>query len=274
MLILILAIIGLAMGSFVNALVWRLHEQTKTKRSEAKNLSILRGRSMCVHCHHELAAKDLVPVLSWLQLRGKCRYCRKPISAQYPLVELATMAVFVLSYVWWPLNLADHSARLLLITWLVSSVGLMALLVYDFKWLILPNRLVYPTLAAALAGRLGYILCFSGRPIHHLGQLVLSVAAASGIFWLLFEVSNGRWIGFGDVRLGLVLGCLLASPSLSILMIFLASVLGLLAFLIGTFGSNRSFSQKIPYGPFLIIGTWLAIVFGQSLINWYTHLLS
>src|SRR5580700_9634934 len=114
MIIVVLAVLGLCLGSFVNALVWRLHEQsnpkqkTKNKKQKAKQLSanelsILRGRSMCPDCHHQLAAKDLVPVISWLDLRGKCRYCHRPISIQYPLVELATAGLFVFSYFFWPL---------------------------------------------------------------------------------------------------------------------------------------------------------------------------
>ncbi len=106
----VVAVLGVIFGSFVNALVWRLHEReelraqltelSSRKRFSVKRLnalssrlqalSVWRGRSMCPHCDHELAAKDLVPVLSWLSLRGRCRYCGKPISRQYPAVELLT----------------------------------------------------------------------------------------------------------------------------------------------------------------------------------------
>src|SRR5690606_19684146 len=105
-----LVILGLCLGSFVNALVFRLHMQMKAsekhrgKKVQKAKLSIVSGRSMCVHCHHELAWYDLIPVLSWLTLGGKCRYCHKPIAWQYPLVELATAALFALSYVYWPVN--------------------------------------------------------------------------------------------------------------------------------------------------------------------------
>src|SRR5476651_645529 len=136
MIIVVLVVFGLCLGSFVNALVWRLHEQDK---KQAKNLSILNGRSMCPNCKHELAAKDLVPVLSWLSLRGKCRYCGKPISVQYPLVEMVTSGLFVASYLWWPEVL--HGAQVAAFgLWLALLVGLMALLVYDLRWFLLPNR--------------------------------------------------------------------------------------------------------------------------------------
>ena len=133
MIIAILAVVGLILGSFVNALVWRMHE----------GLSVAHGRSMCPHCKHTLAARDLVPVFSWLMLRGKCRYCKKPISPQYPLVELATSGLFVASYIWWP-SVFTGSQEAIFVLWLAILVGLVALAVYDIKWFLLPNKLIYP----------------------------------------------------------------------------------------------------------------------------------
>lgn len=274
MVYLILTILGLAAGSFVNAVVWRLHEQAKTSGFKNSNLSILRGRSMCPHCRHILATKDLLPLISWLALRGKCRYCGKPVSIQYPLVELAMAAVFVASYIFWPGDLTLNGQLLLLGTWLFCSVGLMALLVYDFKWMLLPNRIIYPTLVVAAVGRLSYILFYSNDRPYDFWLWALSLVITSGVFWILFEISKGQWIGFGDVRLGAITGTLLADPKLAFLMIFLASVLGLAAFIIGIFGNVRSLTSKIPFGPFLIMSTWLTILLGQSLIDKYTGLLS
>ena len=94
MVILGLIIVGLSLGSFVNALVWRLHE----------GKDWVRARSMCTQCHHELQPFDLVPILSWIWLRGKCRYCHKSISVQYPIIEAMVMVLFLLSYVLCPVN--------------------------------------------------------------------------------------------------------------------------------------------------------------------------
>lgn len=267
----LLLVLGLALGSFVNALVWRLHEQEirEGQSAKGKNLSILRGRSMCPNCRHQLTALDLVPLASWLALRGRCRYCKRPISIQYPLVELAMGLVFALSYIFWPVSTHTSGQWLLLSTWLAVSVGLMALAVYDFKWMLLPNRIIYPALSVAVAGRALYIAFFSMHPGHAAGLWALSVAVASGVFYILYIISQGRWIGFGDVRLGLITGTVLADPYKSIAMIFIASLLGTLVVLPALASRNKTLSSKTPYGPFLIGATAIMVVFGVSFINWY-----
>lgn len=274
LIIIILAIAGLSAGSFVNALVWRLHQQSKTKKAKAdKKLSIINGRSMCVHCKHTLAWYDLLPLFSWIWLKGKCRYCKRPISIQYPLVELTAAIVFAASYLFWPQVVHQNGQWLLLGTWLVSSVGLLALAVYDLRWMLLPNKIIYPTLAATVAGRAGYIIAFAGRPLHSLLLWVLSLAVASGVFFVLFMVSGGKWIGYGDVRLGLITGTLLATPQKSLAMIFIASFIGSLAVIPSLAAGKRTMASRLPYGPFLIVAAGLMVLFGDSLINWYKNLI-
>lgn len=268
-----LFILGLACGSFVNALVWRLHEQLAGKKnSKAKELSILNGRSMCPKCQHQLAWHDLIPVLSWLWLKGRCRYCKKPISAQYPIVELAMGSVFALSYLFWPGNLYQNGQWLLLATWLTASIGLVALLVYDLRWMILPNRIIYPALGVAVVGRAVYIAAYTDHPWHDFLLWALSLAIASGVFYCIFAFSKGKLIGFGDVRLGLITGTLLADPYKSLAMIFLASVLGTLAVVPHLLSGKKSLASKLPYGPFLIAATAVLVVFGDRLIDWYKGL--
>jgi leader peptidase (prepilin peptidase)/N-methyltransferase len=262
--------LGLCAGSFVNALVWRLHAQNKSKAS--KDLSILKGRSMCPDCKHILAWHDLIPIVSWLSLRGKCRYCQKPISIQYPIVELTAAIVFAGSYVFWPDTVHLEGQWLLLGTWLIASVGLLALAVYDLRWMLLPNKVIYPTLAAAAGGRLVYIAAYEPRKLHALFLWVLSVAIASGVFFILFIVSKGKWIGYGDVRLGLITGTLLADPAKSLAMLFLSSLIGTLFILPALRNGNKNLASRLPYGPFLIIATAILVVFGDSLLDWYRGL--
>src|SRR5690348_7443935 len=106
LLVVLLAVFGLIFGSFIDALTWRIHEQAQLQKKKRikipRELTMLHGRSMCPNCRHTLSALDLVPVLSWVVLRGKCRYCSMPISWQVPVIELLTGFLFVASYIWWP----------------------------------------------------------------------------------------------------------------------------------------------------------------------------
>ena len=277
---LILGWVGLCLGSFINALVWRMHEQAKSRKPKTKSqvklsadkdkLSILNGRSICPNCQHRLAWYELVPVFSWLYLRGKCRYCKKPISVQYPLVELTAGLVFALSYLLWPLPL-DNGQLILLAAWLVCSVGLLALLIYDLRWMLLPDKILLPTAVVAAAGRLVYIIGFEPDKLHAFYYWLLSLGIAAGIFWILYQVSD-RLIGGGDIKLGLVTGTLLADPSLSFLMIFLASVIGTVVMMPALIKGNKNMTSKLPFGPFLIIATAIILFVGADLINWYSKL--
>lgn len=259
-----LGMLGLCLGSFINALVWRLH----TDRDWIK------ARSICPRCKRQLANKDLIPVVSWLWLRGRCRYCRRPISVQYPLVELAMAAVFVISYLCWPEDLSQSGQKLLLVTWLVASVGLMALAVYDARSKLLPSILIYITALVAIAGRAAYIIWFSADRSHDFRQWAAAVAVAAGIFFLIYIVSRGKMIGEGDIRLGLATGTLLATPVKAFLMIFLASLLGTLFVLPALFDKRKSISSQLPFGPFLIAATAIVVLFGSDISNWYQVLLT
>lgn len=283
MIVTVLLVLGLCFGSFVNALVWRLHEQGKAqkarsissgqakskKQSAAGDLSIVHGRSMCPNCHHTLATKDLVPVVSWLRLGGKCRYCHKPISWQYPVVELLTAGLFAFSYLYWPLAWGEQGTTLFVL-WLIFLVGLIALAVYDLKWQLLPNKLVYRLMYGAVVQALLLIFVFHGG-FKQAGHIALSFIIGGGLFYVLFQVSGGKWIGGGDVKLGMLLGLILAEPELSIFMIFSACLLGTAVSLplLATHKLKRT--SRVPFGPFLIAGTIIARLFGAALISWYKH---
>lgn len=267
MIYVLLIVLGLCFGSFINALVWRTRQNEKNK----KKISILNDRSMCPDCRHKLGPIDLVPVLSWIWLRGRCRYCGKQISIQYPLVELAMTAVFLISYIFWPAPVSGGQI-ILLVTWLAVSVGLMALLVYDLRWMLLPNKILYPTLLLAVAGQIIYLASSEAHKGRFIINWALSLLVASGVFWVLFWISKGKWIGFGDVRLGLITGTLLQTPGKSILMIFLASLAGATVSVILIAVGKSKMSAKIPYGPFLISATFICLLFGQNILDWYKNL--
>ena len=269
MIIAILIVFGLCLGSFVNALVWRLHQQSKKGAKHNKELSILKGRSMCPHCKHELAARDLIPVLSWLGLKGKCRYCHKAISAQYPLVELVTAGLFIASYIWWPNDLKGLQIAIFVL-WLKLLVGLVDLTVYDLKWFLLPNRIVYPCSLVALLISILNIVDASG-PLMALINVVLAVLVGGGIFYILFQVSKGKWIGGGDVKLGFMLGLVAGTPARSLLFIFLAAVAGSLISLPLLYSHRLKRTSLIPFGPFLIAGAVVVQLFGANILHWYSH---
>ena len=277
MIIAILTVLGLIFGSFINALVWRLHEQdsiadqkpTRQNLLYRRRLSILNGRSMCPHCGHELAAKDLVPVFSWLVLRGKCRYCRKPIGWQYPLVELLTAVVFILSYIWWPQPFVGQGIWDF-IWWLAIGVILIALAVYDARWFLLPDKLVFPLLLCGLIMLAGDVVIFNADVKVFFGAILASVLL-SGLFYVLFAISNERWIGGGDVKLGLALGLLAESPLLALLLLFIASLFGSLAGLPYLLRGKRN--VRIPFGPFLIAATAIVVLFGSSILDLYRSFL-
>lgn len=271
MIILGLCVLGLAMGSFVNALVWRLHEQSKPKKKRVagdRELSITAGRSMCPNCRHTLQWYDLLPVISWISLGGKCRYCHKPISWQYPLVELMTAGLFVLSYVYWPLNF-EIGQTLLFAIWLILLTGFISLTIYDLRWMILPNRIVFPLQALTIFYLLIEIAVSPGLAWTIVQNALLAVVCSAGLFYVLFQMSKGEWIGGGDVKLAVILGLLLGTPLNAFAMLFLASLLGSCVAIPLIILKKYKRQTKLPFGPFLIMATVVIYLFGAALISWY-----
>ena len=271
MIIVVLVLAGLVLGSFVNALVWRFHAQSEKAGGQHKTLSheqlsMLKGRSMCSNCHHELAPKDLVPLLSWLYLRGKCRYCKKPIQDS-PFIELSLPILFAVSYLAWPVAL--HGVGLYdFVFWLIFLTGFVALAAYDFRWYLLPDRIVFPLIGLAATQFIGREVVF-GFSWHDLLSVVWGVLIASGIFYVLFQVSKGTWIGGGDVKLGILLGILVGGPTHALLLLFLASLLGTVIALPLMATGRAHMTSKLPFGPYLLAATVLVVLFGDSFIRWY-----
>lgn len=260
MIILLLIVFGLALGSFVNAFVWRLHE----------GKDWVKGRSECIHCHHQLAAKDLIPVVSYVLLRGKCRYCKKPINDS-PWVELLVPALFVASYLAWPMALAGEG-RFTFILWLIFIVSFVILAVYDLKWFLLPDKVVFPLIILAGAQVL-FVAIFFQPFWQTLGGALAGAGVLSGLFYVLHRVSKGAWIGFGDVKLAIVLGLLAGGLFPAVLVLFSASVLGMLVSLPLLLVGKAKRSTQIPFGPFLLAGMFITQLFGQTITDWYTGLL-
>lgn len=260
MIVLLLVVFGLILGSFVNALVWRLHE----------GRDWVNERSECPKCHHKLGTKDLVPVLSYLWLKGKCRYCKKPIE-DTPLAELLVPALFVISYLFWPLPL-EGTGLFQFIIWLVFIVGFVALAIYDLRWFLLPNKIVFPLTGLAILETITRVVVFNED-----WRIIIGAASGGlvvgGLFYLLFQMSDGKWIGGGDVKLGAVLGILAGSTLGGAFVLFVASMAGMLSALPALMKGKAHRKSHIPFGPFLILGLIVVQLWGQPVIDWYLNLL-
>lgn len=272
--------LGLIFGSFCNAAIWRLHEyqfpsKKKGKQSaKVEDLSIISGRSACFHCGHELGVWDLIPVLSYLWLRGRCRYCGRPID-DTPLAELLVPLLFVVSYIWWPYNLGIFGATMawvLFIGWLLCSVGFVILAIYDLRWYLLPDRVVFPLIGLAAVMVLVQAFVFGGGWLSLLSA-GWGVLLTAGLFYLLHIVSRGRWIGFGDVKLSVALGLLVGGPMNALLLIFIASLAGSLVAIPLVARGKAVSKTRVPFGPFLLFATVIVVLFGSFITTWYANLL-
>lgn len=282
LIIVVLALLGLCMGSFAGATVWRLRarqlvedkaEGEKVDSVEYKKLKPLTGksfradRSRCLHCGHELAWYDLLPLVSWVSTGGRCRYCHKSIGIFEPLMELGVAAFFVASYLLWP-EILTPLDLVQFVLWLVSGVLLAILFAYDIKWFLLPNRVVFSLVGVGMvvaALRL-FGVADQTAALFDLGGAIVIL---SGLYLLLWYISKGKWIGFGDIKLGLALAFLLGSWQMAFLALFLANLIGCLIVIPGLISGKMTRKSHVPFGPLLIIGFAVAALGGQQILQWY-----
>jgi len=263
-LVVFLILIGAACGSFVGAMTWRMR----------KKMDWVKDRSICEHCKHKLNGLDLIPILSWMTLRGKCRYCRKSIGWLAIGLEVGTAAVFAMSYFFWPLgeifigNNIDFVQFGLFAIWLIIVVMMAALLVYDARWRLLPNKILFPLIGVtAVFAILSNIFVQQLSVIDFLIQISLAMLPVAGVYFVLHLVSRGKWIGFGDVKFGIVVG-LLVNWLAAVLVLAGANLIGTLAMSPMLLARKMNMNSKIPFGPFLIVATFLVFLFSSEL----THL--
>lgn len=291
----VLFIFGLLIGSFINSFLWRYHEKVTYK-----------GRSMCPVCRHTIAWYDNVPVVSWFFLSGKCRHCKAFISVQYPLVELlaafAFMGIGLFSVpgvkIMEPINsylgslgFGNFSIApellttqdwvqnvLLLIILLVVVAVLILISVYDYKTKEIPNGFNYIYIFLSL----GFLL-LSGYAANSPQIYTVNIVTAFVIWALFFSLvyfSKETWMGGGDSKLVIGSGLLLG-PLGTFLMLMVASFVGSLYGLVSIVYNKRKnkqskavkkISHEIPFGPFLALGTYLSVVFGPQLIDYYVKI--
>ena len=254
---LLIFIFGLIIGSFLNVVIFRLETEK----------SIFFARSECPKCGVVLKCNDLIPVLSFLIQKGKCRYCSKKISWQYPVVEIITALLFlfvILSQQTKNLYLLDPSLTFRMTFYLIIICFLIIIFVYDLRHYIIPDKIVFPAIIIGLAYRLIYI--------SEIGSYILSAFIPAIFFLSLILISKGKWMGLGDVKLAFLMGLILGWPNILIAFLiafFSGAIVGIFLILFG----KKGFKSQIPFGPFLSGATILVMFFGSKLFYWFEALL-
>ena len=240
---LIIFLFGLAIGSFLNVLIFRIPE----------GKSIVFPSSHCMFCNHSLQVFDLIPVLSFLLLRGRCRYCGERISRQYPLVELLTGLVLLPFYHKFGLSTVFFIYSILVFTLIVISV-------IDFKLKIIPNKITYPGIILAL------ILSLIFNHISFIPSL-LGIIIPAGLF-LLVALIYQKGLGMGDVKLVAMIGAVLGWQY-TLLGVVFGSIIGLIIIFCLMMLKKFKPRQQIPFGTFISIGTVLVILYGEEIVRAY-----
>ena len=257
MIVVFIIILGLLIGSFLNVVIFRLHRQE----------SFVKGPSKCLFCGHRLYTKDLVPVFSYIFLKGRCRYCQHRFSKQYPLVELDTALTFVLVFysIVTSLNILYLSTKdiLHILNWWVISSFLIVIFVYDLKYYLILDIVIWPAVVFVFIANI-----FLGFSILN---LLIGLVIGGGFFYLQYAISKGKWIGGGDILLGILMGIILGWPMI-LTALFIAYVLGGFVAVILLLFNKKKWSSKIPFGTFLSLATFITMLYGEVLYNWYFNL--
>ncbi|HYU33108.1 MAG TPA: prepilin peptidase [Thermoanaerobaculia bacterium] len=252
LIVLYAAVFGLIVGSYLNVVVYRL----------PLGLSTVYPRSRCPGCGSLIRARDNVPVLSFLLLRGRCRNCGTPISWRYPLVEVATGALFVACLL--RFGLAPQVVVATVFACLMLVLGLI-----DYDHMILPDRITLPGIVVGLATQLW-------APLAGLVPAVLGTLIGAGILlsvwglWLLVRREEG--MGLGDVKMLALVGAFLGWQGV-VVTLFFGALTGSIAGLALMRWGSLDMRSKLPFGVFLALGGLIALFFGDALVGWYSGLL-
>jgi leader peptidase (prepilin peptidase) / N-methyltransferase len=255
MLVIFIALFGLFIGSFLNVLIDRLPRE--------ENPFV--GRSHCDYCNHKLAWFDLVPLVSFLMLQGKCRYCKKFIGWKYPLIETTTALLFVTTFIFLPYRLLPYpigSVQYLFseLYYLFIVSSLLVIFFCDLFYGIIPDAIIIP----ASVGSFLYIVFTS---FFSLPYFLLSGLGAFFFFFLLFAITKGKGMGFGDVKFAFLMGLILGWPNIffSIYIAFLTGAI--VASILIVWKKKKFFGTTIPFGPFLVFGTLFSLFYGSFFIQ-------
>jgi len=247
MVYILIGLIGLALGSFASVLIHRLHTHEK---------GIFTGRSKCPKCAKQLRNRDLIPIASYLINKFKCYFCKEPIAFRYPLLELMMGGLFLLTV--YLVGTEDVQA---LIFYLFIAFIFVLLTFYDFLFKEVPDQVSVPSFFIIVI----YMLATKTMTGF---SLTIGIVVAVLFFAAMHFGSRGRWLGGGDIRIGAIMGALLGWPMILTGLFFgylTGSIFSLTGLAIGKF--NRK--TQIPFAPFLLLGTYLTIFWGQQSVDWY-----
>ncbi len=250
--VILAGVFGLIVGSFLNVVHLRF----------GKWSNIAKSRSRCPHCHHELNALDLVPLISFLMLLGRCRYCKKNISWQYPIVELATGAVTALA--WYFINPHSTLDFVQLTGLLLFAYAGIVMVLQDWREMAVSDILF----ATSWAGAIIYLF---GQH-NGINQLLLGLVGSSAVLFLLVKLSRERWMGWGDVLLSVPIGLILGWPK-SALWLYVAVMIGGIWGVILLALKLKKRTDAVPFIPIMLVAFWVVLLYGNSLLDrWFSYL--
>ena len=258
--IILFAVLGLAVGSFLNVCIDRL----------PRNKSIVFPPSHCEACQHKLSAKDLIPVFSYLRLRGRCRYCQVAIPRKLFWVELATGLIFALLY--WHYGLSVELGVMAFYACLFIII-----FVIDLEHGLILNKVVYPSMVVALLlallpqSWLTQEIWLTQTIKPGIASAALGGGIGFGIFLLIALISRGG-MGWGDVKLAALIGLATGFP-LVFVAIIMAAILGGIVAVALVIAKRRKRRETIPFGPFLALTTMVTLLWGSNILSWYLGLM-
>ena len=260
LLIFLFALLGLAVGSFLNVCIDRL----------PRNESIVNPPSHCSVCQHKLAVKDLIPLFSYLRLRGRCRYCQASIPRKLFWVELATGLIFAFLY-WWCVVFNPELG--------IVTFGVMAfyaclftiIFIIDLEHGLILNKVVYPGMVIALLLSLYPLPWLHESMVTRIAYAALGGAIGFAILFLIAIVSRGG-MGWGDVKLTALIGLAIGFPLVFVSLIMGAILGGIVAVAL-IIAKKKTRRETIPFGPFLALAVMITLLWGSDILSWYLRLM-
>jgi leader peptidase (prepilin peptidase)/N-methyltransferase len=246
--VVLIFILGLIVGSFSNVCIYRI----------PKNESIIYPASHCPKCHSNIKPVDNIPLLSYILLKGRCRNCKSKISIQYPIVEFLTGVIYLIIYLIYGLSIQS-------LIYIILSSALMIIAFIDLSKQIVPDVISLPGIV------IGFIISFFVPYISFINS-ALGVVIGGGIILIIglagSVIFKKEAMGGGDVKLAAMIGAFLGWRYI-IISLFLGFFLGALAGIILILSKIKSREDVVPFGPFIVLGSFITLLWGEKIISWY-----